>query len=162
MSTAFEIYIMVMILMNTLALCMDYYGSGDTYSEVLGIANYFFIGTFTLEAVLKLTGLGFKFYFVEAWNIFDFTIVVLSLIAVDPAVFGSINVTPLRIIRAARLIKMVKTSKGLKNLLKTLFSSLGNIANVAMLMCLIFFTFTCAGMALFGGVDLHSYDYLND
>lgn len=145
---------MGMILLNTLALCMDFYGATETYEFVLSIANNVFVGIFTLEAVLKLSGLGPRYYFLEAWNIFDFTIVLLSLIAVDPRLFGNVNVTPLRIIRAARLVKMVKTSKGLKNLLKTLFSSLGNIANVAMLMFLIFFTFTCAGMALFGEIDL--------
>lgn len=152
---------MGMILLNTLALCMDYYGSTETYELVLGVANNVFVGIFTLEAILKLSGLGPRYYFLEAWNIFDCSIVILSLIAVDPRLFGNVNVTPLRIIRAARLVKMVKTSKGLKNLLKTLFSSLGNIANVAMLMFLIFFTFTCAGMALFGEIDLHTYDGIN-
>lgn len=153
MSLWFEMLIMAMICLNTLALCMDYYGAGKTYLFCLGVANNVFVGIFTLEAVLKLIGLGPRYYFIEAWNIFDCLIVVLSLLSSDPSIFGNVNVTPLRIIRTARLVKMIKTSKGLKSLLKTLFSSLGNIANVAMLMILMFFTFTCAGMALFGELE---------
>ena len=47
---------------------------------------------------------------------------------------------------------MIKTSKGLRHLLKTLYMSLGNIANVGMLLFLVFFTFSVAGMDLFGEI----------
>ena len=60
------------------------------------------------------------------------------------------NVTALRIIRVSRLLRMVKTSEGLRTLLKTLFMSLGNIINTAALLMLILFTFSVAGMSLFG------------
>jgi len=48
---------------------------------------------------------------------------------------------------------MVKTSEGLRTLLKTLFMSLGNIINTAALLMLILFTFSVAGMSLFGSID---------
>ncbi len=62
------------------------------------------------------------------------------------------NVTALRIIRVSRLLRMVKTSEGLRTLLKTLFMSMGNIINTALLLGLVLFTFTVAGMSLFGTV----------
>ena len=65
---------------------------------------------------------------------------------------SSFNVTALRIIRVARLLKMIKTSKGLRHLLKTLYMSLANIMNVGMLLFLVFFTFSVAGMDLFGDI----------
>ena len=73
------------------------------------------------------------------------------MISLDPSVFN-FNVTALRIIRVARLLRMIKASRGLRNLLKTLYMSLENILNVGMLLSLIFFTFSVAGMDLFANV----------
>jgi hypothetical protein len=71
--------------------------------------------------------------------------------AIDDGLFN-FNITALRIIRVARLLRMVKTSKGLRSLLKTLWLSLPNIVNVAALLFLVLFTFSVAGMDLFGNV----------
>lgn len=100
---------------------------------------------------------GIKFYFLETWNKFDFVIVILSLVALDDSLF-SFKVNSLKIIRVARLLRMIKASKGLRHLLKTFWLSLGNIGNVGMLLFLIFFTFTVAGMDLFGG--MYNSDYI--
>lgn len=43
--------------------------------------NYIFAGIFTLEAVLKLIGCG-TLYFKDGWNIFDFCIVIGTLISI--------------------------------------------------------------------------------
>jgi len=48
---------------------------------------------------------------------------------------------------------MVKASKGLRHLLKTLYMSLNNIINTGMLLFLVFFTFSVAGMDLFGNIN---------
>ena len=45
------------------------------------IINYLFLGIFTLEAILKLSAIGFR-YFNDNWNIFDFFVVVLTLLGV--------------------------------------------------------------------------------
>ncbi len=45
------------------------------------ILNYIFSFIFILETVLKLIGLGFKEYFKDKWNRFDFIIVMVSIIA---------------------------------------------------------------------------------
>lgn len=55
---------------------------------------------------------------------------------------------------------MVKTSEGLRSLLKTLYMSLGNILNTASLLTLILFTFSVAGMSLFGNIQYG--DFINN
>lgn len=118
-------------------------------------ANLSFVIFFTLEMSLKITAYGFKYYWYVNWNKFDFIIVMMSLIAMDEELLEKLNFNPtaLRIIRVSRLLRMVKTSEGLRTLLKTLFMSLGNILNTAALLMLIFFTFSVAGMGLFGVVE---------
>jgi len=146
---------MTAIVINTFFLCIDYYGKPPKLGQVLDRANLSFVIFFTLEMSLKITAYGFKYYWYVNWNKFDFIIVMMSLIAMDEELLEKLNFNPtaLRIIRVSRLLRMVKTSEGLRTLLKTLFMSLGNILNTAALLMLIFFTFSVAGMGLFGVVE---------
>jgi hypothetical protein len=111
--------------------------------------------------VLKITAHGFKYYWHVNWNKFDFIIVWMSLIAFNEDLLKNLNfnVTALRIIRVSRLLRMIKTSQGLRSLLKTLYMSLGNIMTTTTLLLLILFTFTVAGMGLFGDVPFN--DHIN-
>ena len=52
---------------------------------------------------------------------------------------------------------MVKTLEGLRALLKTLYLSLGNIIMTASLLLLILFTFSVAGMSMFGKMQFGEY-----
>ena len=151
MSNKFELFISFIITVNTLFLCMDYYDDPGNYSYALQIGNIIFVTIFAIEAGVKMIAHGPKFYFLDSWNKFDFIIVILSLVALDESLFN-FKINALRIIRVARLLRMIKASKGLRHLLKTLWLSMSNIANVGMLLFLIFFTFTVAGMDLFGDV----------
>ena len=154
-SQAFEYVVMFAIVINTFFLCIDYYGKPKKLEKILDQANLSFVIFFTLEMSLKITAYGFKYYWYVNWNKFDFIIVMMSLIAMDEELLEQLNFNPtaLRIIRVSRLLRMVKTSEGLRTLLKTLFMSLGNILNTAALLMLIFFTFSVAGMGLFGVVE---------
>ena len=109
-TTFFEWFITFVIVLNTVTMCMEYYGAPADYLYVLTIFNYVFVGIFTVEAVLKLLGLGPRYYFYIDWNKFDFSIVVISLLAESPYL-DNFNLTALRIIRVARLLRMIKASK---------------------------------------------------
>jgi uncharacterized protein YebE (UPF0316 family) len=41
--------------------------------------NYVFVGIFILEAAIKLIAYGYR-YFKESWNVFDFVILMISII----------------------------------------------------------------------------------
>lgn len=145
---------MFAIILNTITMCIDYHGKSKEFDAFLMDANLVFVIFFTVEMVIKLTAYGWKYYWYVNWNKFDFIIVMFSLIAVDEKLLEQLNfnVTALRIMRVSRLFRMVKTSEGLRTLLKTLFMSMGNIINTAALLTLILFTFSVAGMSLFGNV----------
>jgi len=147
----FDYFITIIIALNTVTMCMDYYSASEIYLRVLDISNIVFVIIFTLEAVLKLIGLGVKYYFYIDWNKFDFAVVIMSLISLGD--IDSLNLTALRIIRVARLLRMIKSSKQLQGLLKTLYLAMNNIMNVALLFMLIIFTYAVAGMYLFGDIE---------
>jgi voltage-gated sodium channel type IV alpha len=50
---------------------------------VISSINIFFTAIFFFEAVMKIVGLGWKFYFRDPWNIFDFVIVITSILTIS-------------------------------------------------------------------------------
>ena len=149
-SSKFDYFITAIIALNTITMCIDYYGASDTLTMVLETSNLVFVFIFTGEAVLKLIGLGPTYYFYIDWNKFDFAVVIMSLTSLGDS--ESFNLTALRIIRVARLLRMIKSSKELQALLKTLYLAMNNILIVATLFMLIIFTYAVAGMQLFGDI----------
>lgn len=75
----FDIFIMSIIMLNMVTMAMEYHNMEETYSTTLNTINVIFIAIFTLECVMKLIGLR-HYYFKQAWNVFDFVVVVLSVL----------------------------------------------------------------------------------
>jgi hypothetical protein len=148
---------MLAILCNTIFLCIDNYDKSEKLTQILKIANIFFVSFFTAECFLKCIAYGFTYFWHVNWNKFDLFIVILSLLLIDDSVLSQIpvNITCLRVLRVARLLRMIKSSEGLRSLLKALYLSLENILTTASLLILLFFTFTVAGISLFGNMTFN-------
>ena len=76
-------FITSVILLNTVTMCMEYYGASKDYLKVLEICNTIFVGIFTLEAILKIIGYGPSYYFYIDWNKFDFAVMIMSLASLE-------------------------------------------------------------------------------
>ena len=61
-----------------IAMCAETADQSEQTDAILGFINLIFIAIFTLECVMKLVALNWR-YFKIPWNIFDISIVVLSL-----------------------------------------------------------------------------------
>lgn len=75
----FDIGIMIIIMLNMLTMALEHYKQSQMFTTILNHVNMSFIIIFTVECVLKLIGLR-HFYFKFPWNIFDFVVVVLSIL----------------------------------------------------------------------------------
>lgn len=78
-SNRFELAIVIIIFLNMIVMAIEHYQQADSIKQVMDIMNYIFAAVFILEAVIKLIGLRWH-YFRQPWNVFDFIIVVLSII----------------------------------------------------------------------------------
>ena len=67
-------------MINTVTLAMKYYKQSKAYTDLLDGLNMIFTAVFALEFILKLAAFRFKNYFGDAWNVFDFIIVLGSFI----------------------------------------------------------------------------------
>lgn len=92
----FDMIIMLFIALNMVIMAMDQYKETKTYSLVLERLNLFFIAVFAAECTLKIFALRW-YYFKEPWNVFDFVVVILSILGikrpVDSNSFQSDNLT---------------------------------------------------------------------
>lgn len=75
----YDIVIMMFILLNTFVMCIEYHGQSEQFQKVLKEINQVFVIVFTAESVMKLLGMRL-YYFKLPWNIFDFSIVIFSLV----------------------------------------------------------------------------------
>ncbi|KFQ05128.1 Voltage-dependent N-type calcium channel subunit alpha-1B, partial [Haliaeetus albicilla] len=124
-SPPFEYFIMVMIALNTIVLMMKFYDAPEAYEEMLKCLNIVFTSMFSMECVLKIIAFGVLNYFRDAWNVFDFVTVLGSItdILVTEIADNFINLSFLRLFRAARLIKLLRQGYTIRILLWTFVQS---------------------------------------
>ncbi|XP_022081221.1 voltage-dependent L-type calcium channel subunit alpha-1D-like [Acanthaster planci] len=161
-SRPFEYLIFVLIMVNTIVLAMKYYDQSDEYSEVLDRVNIVFTAIFLLECILKIIAFKIKNYVRDLWNLFDFVIVVGSIIDIilsegkasqmDSESRFSINF--FRLFRVMRLVKLLSKGEGIRTLLWTFIKSFQALPYVALLIVMLFFVYAVIGMQLFGKIAL--------
>jgi len=120
------------------------------YDGWLQLGNNIILGIFIVEAALKITAVAPRIgrYFGDGWNLFDFTIVVLSLL---PAT-GEFALIA-RLIRVLRVLRLVSAVPQLRLIVATLVRSIPSMGHVILLMSIIFYIYAVTGFHLF-----HEYD----
>ncbi|CAC5417965.1 SCN2A [Mytilus coruscus] len=158
---AFDIGIMIVIMLNMLTMTLEHHNMTETFSNVLQYINMSFIVVFTVECVLKLLALRW-FYFKIPWNVFDFVVVVLSILGVAiKDAMEALLVPPtllrvVRVFRVGRVLRLVKSAKGIRTLLFSLAVSLPALFNIGLLLFLVMFIYATFGMSFFMNVK-HTY-----
>jgi len=119
--------------------------------------NYSFAAIFTLEAIVKIIGLGLL-YFKDGWNVFDFSIVVGTHFGILISQVSTFNVgataTIIRAFRIFRVFRLIKRAKRLRLIFNTLVSSLPAIVNVGGLLLLFLYMFAITSINLFAEVKM--------
>nr|XP_021589963.1 voltage-dependent N-type calcium channel subunit alpha-1B isoform X4 [Ictidomys tridecemlineatus] len=155
-SPPFEYFIMAMIALNTVVLMMKFYDAPYEYELMLKCLNMVFTSMFSLECVLKIIAFGVLNYFRDAWNVFDFVTVLGSItdILVTEIANNFINLSFLRLFRAARLVKLLRQGYTIRILLWTFVQSFKALPYVCLLIAMLFFIYAIIGMQVFGNIAL--------
>jgi voltage-gated sodium channel len=122
----------------------------ERYDGWLHVAYDVILVFFIIEAALKITAVAprWKLYFGDGWNLFDFSIIVFSLI---PATGDFALVA--RLIRVLRVLRLVSAVPQLRLIVATLVRSIPSMAHVILLMSVIFYIYAVTGFHLFGDDD---------
>uniref|UniRef100_A0A8C0GYX8 Voltage-dependent P/Q-type calcium channel subunit alpha n=1 Tax=Chelonoidis abingdonii TaxID=106734 RepID=A0A8C0GYX8_CHEAB len=155
-SPPFEYTIMAMIALNTIVLMMKFDKASTAYENVLKMFNHVFTSLFSLECLLKIMAFGVLNYFRDAWNIFDFVTVLGSITDILVTEFANnfINLSFLRLFRAARLIKLLRQGYTIRILLWTFVQSFKALPYVCLLIAMLFFIYAIIGMQVFGNIGI--------
>jgi voltage-gated sodium channel len=121
-----------------------------SYDGWLHLGNDVILGVFIIEAALKITAVAprFRLYFGNGWNLFDFSIILLSLI---PATEEFALVA--RLVRILRVLRLVSAVPQLRLIVATLVRSIPSMGHVLLLMSIIFYIYAVTGYHLFGEHD---------
>lgn len=131
---------------------------------LLAVVDWVVTAFFLLEIVVKMIGLGgFGKFFKDGWNVFDFVIVVLSLIPFD-LIFHSAGTSEIvlvsRILRVFRVLRLFNARPELKKILNTVFKAFPAIVDVALLLFIIIYVYAVVGSLLFHEIDPVKWDNL--
>lgn len=136
---------MFIIVVNTVVLALDSHPPiNEELLKILDIFNIIFTAIFILEALFKIIGMGFKLYFRDKMNIFDFIIVVFSIAELSQEKGGGISA--LRAFRLFRVFKLAKNWVSLRRLLKSIAETISSIGNFSVLLFLFIYVFSLLGM----------------
>ena len=142
----FEFFIVGLIVLNgviigleTSPAIMAQYGAG------LEWGNRLILGVFIIEAVIKITAVAprWRCYFGNGWNLFDFSVVVLSLIPAS----GQFAMVA-RLARLLRVMRLISVVPELRLIVATLVRSIPSMGNI-LLLSVIFYIYAVAGYHLF-------------
>ncbi|KAI4886453.1 hypothetical protein NFI96_010238 [Prochilodus magdalenae] len=161
---AFDIMIMLLILLNMVTMMVETDEQSPRMESILYNINLAFIVIFTTECIIKLIALR-CYFFTISWNIFDFVVVILSIVGIVLAdIIEKYFVSPtlfrvIRLARIGRILRLIRGAKGIRTLLFALMMSLPALFNIGLLLFLVMFIYAIFGMANFayvkkqGGID---------
>jgi voltage-gated sodium channel len=143
-SAPFERFIIAVILFNAVTLGLETVPwATDRFGPVLLTLDHLALAIFVVEIALKLVAMGPRF-FTRAWNIFDFTIVMISL---APAAEGFAVLRAFRILRVLRLMSMLPS---MRVVVQALLEAIPGMSSVLALLSLVFYVFAVMATKLFG------------
>ena len=150
--------------MNTIVLATDSYPENRNLQKNAEVLNQIFTYCFIAEMVIKLIGLGFKKYAKDWFNLFDASIVILSIIEITLAASDS-NISTggafsaFRGIRLLRVFKLARSWTSFRDMLAKIIVTIKDVSTFAVLLIICMSIFTLLGMELFG--HKVKYDALN-
>lgn len=159
-SARFEMFITVLIVLNAIILGTLTYqytvvpGEFD-WTVPLIAADSFIVAIFVAEITAKIYSSGTRF-FRSGWNIFDFTVVSISLFG------GAYPLTVIRSLRVLRSLRIVTRVRSMRIVVESFMRALPGIGSVLMVMLIIIFVFSVVGTRMFGDIAPELFGTLHD
>uniref|UniRef100_A0A8D3BND3 Sodium channel protein n=1 Tax=Scophthalmus maximus TaxID=52904 RepID=A0A8D3BND3_SCOMX len=154
---AFDIMIMMLIIVNMVTMMVETDEQSERMESILNKINLVFIVIFTTECLIKIFALR-CYFFTVAWNIFDFVVIILSIVGIVLAdIIEKYFVSPtlfrvIRLARIGRVLRLIRAAKGIRTLLFALMMSMPALFNIGLLLFLVMFIYAIFGMANFAYV----------
>ena len=117
-SSVFGYFIFTCVILNVLSLGILWYGAPKKVYIAVNVLSYIFAVIFIFELIIKITAQGFRLFFRDNWNSFDFVIIFVTVLAEIASLAGGSKlghaVNAIRILRVQRLFRYIKRFKKIR------------------------------------------------
>ena len=141
----------VIVLAGVVVGIQTYPSMVEAHGHELHLLDQIILWTFVLEIVIKMAAEGNRpwRYFLDPWNVFDFTIVAVCFLPLDNAGFVAV----LRLARLLRVLKLVKALPKLQVIVTALLRSIPSMFYISILLSMLFYLYAVLGTFMFQGND---------
>lgn len=121
----------------------------DRFGSLFLLLNNVILYIFVAEAMIKIAAEAPRCdrYFRQGWNIFDFTIIVVSFLPTGQ--FATLA----RLVRVLRITRIISAVPELRLIIATLLRSLPGMAHIVALLAVLFYIYGVTGYYLFHKID---------
>ena len=150
----FDPLMLVVILLNAVVLGLETYDSIEAaIGPELEIVNDVILGVFVVEIGLRMAAAGWRDYWRDGWNVFDFVVVGASFV---PGVRE--NATLLRLARLLRVVRAVRLLPDLRVLTVAVARSVPGVASLAAITLLLVYVYGMLGWVIFNEHDPENFE----
>jgi voltage-gated sodium channel len=146
----FELFVIGVIIFSALIIGAKTYHISPGWMSLfealdLGVTLFFLV-----EIIIRMVAeRGLKAFFTKAWNVFDFVIVVASLVPVDESEMALLG----RLLRIFRVLRLVSIIPELRVMLNAFLKAIPRMGYVSLLMFIIFYIYAAIGSTLFAKIN---------
>jgi voltage-gated sodium channel len=147
---AFEFFVISVIILSALLIGAKTYSIPQVALDVFIVLDVAITLFFLAEIIVRMIADGsLRRFFSQGWNVFDFVIVVASLVPVDDSEMALLG----RLLRVFRVLRLISIIPELRVLLSAFFTAIPRMGYVALLMFIVFYIYAAMGSMFFSRIN---------
>ena len=145
-SRIFQFVVISIIILNAITIGVNTYDLSDLTKKLINYLDYSITIFFVIEIIIRFIGEpNKKDFFKSGLNIFDSTIVLISLIPIP----NNSSFLLLRLLRVFRVLRIISVIPELKKIIEALLNSVKRVFYVSLLLFIILYIYATIGSILF-------------
>ena len=145
-SRIFQFVVISIIILNAITIGVNTYDLSNLTKKLINYLDYSITVFFVIEIIIRFIGEpNKKNFFKSGWNIFDSTIVLISLIPIP----NNSSFLLLRLLRVFRVLRIISVIPELKKIIEALLNSVKRVFYVSLLLFIILYIYATIGSILF-------------
>tara|TARA_B100000686_G_C16655853_1_gene898125 strand:+ start:276 stop:965 length:690 start_codon:yes stop_codon:yes gene_type:complete len=145
-SKLFQYLVISIIIFNAFTIGVNTYNLSAFSKKIINLLDYSITIFFVVEILIRFIGEPKKIkFFKSGWNLFDTTIVLISLIPIP----NNSSFLLLRLLRVFRVLRIISIIPELKLIIEALLGSIKRVFYVGLLLFIILYIYATIGSILF-------------
>ena len=145
-SRLFQNLVISIIIFNAFTIGFNTYDLSEFSKNIINLLDYSITIFFVIEILIRFIGEPKKInFFKNGWNLFDSTIVLISLIPIP----NNSSFLLLRLLRVFRILRIISVIPELKLIIEALLGSVKRVFYVGLLLFIILYIYATIGSILF-------------